>query len=86
MTTTTTVRLSAGAVSCTSVRTSRRATASNSPVRAGRTPVSIPRSQAYYWTERWQMGEARAMEQLRRGEFQEFESGPDAVRWLLIGD
>lgn len=86
MTTVTTVRLSAGAVSCTSVLASRRATASNSPVRAGRAPVSIPRSQAYYWTERWQTGEARAMEQLRRGEFEEFESGPEAVRWLLSED
>lgn len=86
MTTTTKVRLNTAAASSISIKTSRRATASNSPVRAGRAPVSIPRSQAYYWTARWQDGEARALRQLRHGEFQEFEDGADAVRWLLSED
>lgn len=72
--------------SCTSVRASRSVTASNTPVRGGRAPLSIPRSQAYYWTERWHMGELRALGELERGEYQEFENGSDAVRWLLSED
>ena len=80
------VRLNAGASSCISLPALRRATVTNSPLRAGRVPLSIPRSQAYYWTARWQVGEARALAQLGRGGYQEFENGLDAVRWLLSED
>ena len=49
-------------------------------------PVSIPASQLYYWTREWQDAEAEALAELDRGEGQVFESGHDAVKWLLADD
>lgn len=42
-------------------------------------------SQSYYWTEEWQEAEREAMEELRRGEYVSFASGPEAARWLRAG-
>lgn len=40
-------------------------------------------SQSYYWTEEWQEAEREAMEELRRGEYESFASGAEAVQWLI---
>lgn len=49
-------------------------------------PPSIPRDQRYYWTSRWQREEAETLAAYERGEGREFETGLDAVRWLLDND
>ena len=45
-------------------------------------PVSIPTSQLYFWTRRWQEAEHEALAELERGEGREFGSGREAVEWL----
>jgi len=45
-------------------------------------PHSAPRAQLYYWTAKWQLEEAEALDELARGEGHEFESAADAIRWL----
>jgi hypothetical protein len=57
----------------------------NAPLerRPSRIPFSIPSSQLYYWTRRWQEDEARAMEELERGESRRFTKTADALRWLM---
>jgi AbrB family looped-hinge helix DNA binding protein len=35
--------------------------------------VLVDRSQAYFWTERWQAGESEAEEDLREGRFSDFD-------------
>ena len=44
--------------------------------------VAIDRSQAYFWTERWQQGENEADEDLNVGRFQDFESMDDLIKSL----
>lgn len=48
-----------------------------------RVPLFIPREQAYYWTREWQEDEARALEELARGEGVLFHDPTEAARWLL---
>lgn len=48
-----------------------------------RVPLFIPRGQAYYWTREWQEDEARALEELERGEGVLFHDPTEAARWLL---
>ncbi len=36
--------------------------------------VAIDRSQAYFWTERWQAGEREADEDLRLGRYEDYDS------------
>lgn len=48
-------------------------------------PVSSA-AQAYFWTKIWQEGEARAEADYRAGRFQTFQSGRDAIRYLLNTD
>ncbi len=36
--------------------------------------VVIDRSQAYFWTQRWQQGEQEAEEDLRSGRYQDFDN------------
>ena len=43
---------------------------------------AIDRSQAYFWTERWQQGEREAEEDLRKGYFKDFESMDDLIQSL----
>jgi hypothetical protein len=53
------------------------------------TPVpvtSVPRSQLYYWTRRWQEDEAAAVAELERGEGRRFDNPREAIRWLLAED
>ncbi len=50
------------------------------------TVVAVPASQLYYWTRAWQAAERCAAAELARGEGRQFESGADAVRWLLSDD
>jgi len=50
------------------------------------TVLVVPASQLYYWTRAWQAEEQRAVDELARGEGRDFESGVDAVRWLLSDD
>jgi hypothetical protein len=45
--------------------------------------LSVPRSQLYYWTRRWQEDEAEAVAELERGEGVGFDDPRDAIRWLL---
>lgn len=61
---------------------------SNVPVsRAPRSmPASIPVSQRYYWTRRWQTDEQETLDELGRGEEHVFESASDAIHWLLSDD
>lgn len=49
-------------------------------------PFSIRQSQLYYWTARWRADEAESIRELEEGKGQRFETGMDAVRWLLSGD
>lgn len=46
-------------------------------------PASVPSDQLYYWTHKWQADQAESEEQLREGNSRVFESGAEAVRWLL---
>ncbi len=47
-----------------------------------RVPLFIPRNQAYYWTREWQVDEAEADEEIRRGELRRFSDVDEAMRWL----
>lgn len=59
----------------------------SSPERYGsHVPSSVPRDQAYCWTERWQEGERAALRELARGEGVLFHSHEDAIRWLMSDD
>ena len=44
--------------------------------------VAIDRSQAYFWTTRWQQGESQAEQDLRAGRFQDFASMDEFIRSL----
>jgi hypothetical protein len=48
----------------------------------------VPRSQAYYWTRRWQEGERESLEAQASGEAVIFDSDDptDIIRWLLEAD
>ena len=48
--------------------------------------ASVPRDQLYYWTSAWQENERAALRELADGECREFDSGDDAIRWLLSDD
>jgi antitoxin PrlF len=47
--------------------------------------VAIDRSQAYFWTNRWQEGERQAEEDIRAGRVQKFEHVDDLVADLESG-
>ncbi len=42
--------------------------------------IAIDRSQAYFWTERWQQGEREAEEDLRAGRYKQFASMDEMIR------
>ncbi len=42
----------------------------------------VDASQAYFWTEEWQMGERKADEDIKRGRVKRFKSAKDAVKYL----
>jgi AbrB family looped-hinge helix DNA binding protein len=44
--------------------------------------VAIDRSQAYFWTKRWQEGEREADEDIRAGRVKEFKTMEEAVEYL----
>lgn len=44
--------------------------------------IAIDRSQAYFWTERWQQGEHEAEEDLRAGRFKQFASMDELIKDL----
>ncbi len=44
--------------------------------------VVIDRSQAYFWTQRWQQGEQEAEEDLRAGRYQDFDSMDQLIQSL----
>jgi AbrB family looped-hinge helix DNA binding protein len=44
--------------------------------------VAIDRSQAYFWSERWQLGERQADQDLQAGRFQDFETMDDFIHSL----
>lgn len=44
--------------------------------------VAIDRSQAYFWSERWQQGEREVEEDLRAGRYQDFESMDEFIESL----
>lgn len=51
------------------------------------TPVmAVDRSQAYFWTSRWQRGEREAEEDLRSGRVSVFESVDDLIKDLTGED
>jgi len=41
--------------------------------------IAIDRSQAYFWTERWQEGERQAEEDIRSGRVEKFENADDLI-------
>ena len=41
--------------------------------------VAIDRSQAYFWTKRWQEGERQAEEDIRAGRMKEFNNVDDLI-------
>ena len=47
--------------------------------------VAIDRSQAYFWTKRWQDGENQAEEDIRSGRVQKFDNVDDLVADLESG-
>lgn len=51
-------------------------------------PLSIPRSQQYYWHLAWQEGERLCLADLEAGDYVEFRSDDpeDAARWLVDGE
>ncbi len=48
-----------------------------------RIPFSVPRDQLYYWSREWQEDEAKALEELERGEGVTFHDPEEAVQWLM---
>lgn len=44
--------------------------------------VAIDRSQAYFWTKRWQQGEQEAEEDLRAGRYRDFATMDDLIQSL----
>lgn len=48
-----------------------------------RVPLSIPASQRYFWTTRWQVGEEESRHDIANGEVEQFDDPLDAIRWLL---
>lgn len=47
---------------------------------------TISRSQAYYWSKVWQRDERESLRDIELGRVNFFETGSDAVRWLLSED
>jgi len=48
--------------------------------------LTVPRSQAYYWTLPWQIGEAEADEDIRLGRIECFDSMAEAIEALFERD
>ena len=48
--------------------------------------VAVDRSQAYFWTSRWQKGEQEAEEDLRAGRVSTFENVDDLIKDLTNED
>lgn len=44
--------------------------------------VTIDRSQAYFWTRRWQEGERQAEEDIQAGRVKEFANIDEAIKYL----
>lgn len=44
--------------------------------------IAVNRSQAYFWTKRWQEGEREAEEDMRLGREKEFKTMKDAIEFL----
>ena len=44
---------------------------------------AINRSQAYYWSRIWQMGEQESRAELAAGHGRTFDTAEEAIRWLL---
>lgn len=44
--------------------------------------VSIPKDQAWFWTEEWQKGEREADEDIKAGRVKSFGNAKDAINWL----
>lgn len=42
----------------------------------------IEKSQAYFWTDKWQKGEKEAEDAKEKGKFKEFKKAEEAVKWL----
>ncbi|MGI8802477.1 MAG: hypothetical protein ACR2KV_09940 [Solirubrobacteraceae bacterium] len=58
------------------------------PGRQGRVPLTMPRSQKYYWTARWQRAERATLATIDAGDSIVFDSEDpeDIVRWLHTPD
>jgi AbrB family looped-hinge helix DNA binding protein len=48
--------------------------------------VAVDRTQAYFWTSRWQAGEREAEQDLQSGRIKTFENVEDFIRELESGD
>ncbi len=46
--------------------------------------VSIPASQKYYWTARWQKGEKKASEDIRKGRIRRYSSAKSLIKNLKL--
>lgn len=44
--------------------------------------ITIPRSQAWFWSEKWQAMEGEAEEDLRAGRVHSFKSADELIDWL----
>ena len=44
--------------------------------------IAVDRSQAYFWTKRWQEGEREGEEDMRLGRVKEFKTMKDAIEFL----
>jgi AbrB family looped-hinge helix DNA binding protein len=46
--------------------------------------IAIDRSQAYFWTNRWQQGEREAEADLKSGRYKDFKSIEETIRDLAV--
>jgi hypothetical protein len=58
----------------------------SSSLRARTMPLFVPRGQLYYWTSRWQTGEATSLSEINGGLGRAFPDGSSAASWLLSDD
>jgi hypothetical protein len=47
-----------------------------------RIPLTIPSSQAYYWSHEWQVGEAESLADYETGNYIESDDPAEIIRWL----
>ncbi len=82
-----TVTIQIGATSATPYPTWAAGSWSTEPPQASHAIAPLTsRSQAFYWSRVWQEGETETLESLAEGKGKRFETGEEAIRWLLTAE